>query len=228
MTERTKPWTRRQVLVGTAAGTAALAGCLGGDDSDGSGDGNGGDSTNQFADVPEGDFSRPLRGDQDAEVTLEVYTDFGCPHCQTYVLEDAETIIEEYVTSDQIRYEYRSLPLPVANPESFEAANAARAVFEEGGNRLFWEYEHLLYQEQDRLTSDAPDIYGELASEVGLDADAIQSAGVDQAYSDIVTADRERARELGVSGTPGFVLDGAVVSGGISDVMSAIESALGE
>ncbi|WP_436935391.1 DsbA family protein [Halovenus marina] len=241
MTQRTTRWTRRRVLVGTAAaGVTALAGCLGGDDSDG--DGNGDDSANgdedgsadgsdlldQFSDVPEGDFARPVRGDPEAEVTLEVYKDFACPHCRTYVMEDAERITSEFVTSDQIRYEARSLPLPVADPESFEAANAARAAFEEGGNSHFWAYSHRLFEEQDRLTEDAPDIYGELATELGLDGDTIQSAGANQTYSDTVTADRNRAQQLRIGGTPGFALNGEVVSGGISDVMSAIESALGE
>jgi protein-disulfide isomerase len=222
MTDRTTPWTRRQILVGAAAGTTALAGCLGGDSSDDDQASDGSIDGNE-------DVTRPVKGDPGADVTLEVYTDFACPHCQTYVLEDAETIHSEYTASEQIRYEHRNLPIPVADPESYEAANAARAVFEEGGNAAFWEYDVRLYEEQGRLVSDAPDIYGELATEVGVDADTVQSAGVDQTYSDIISADYDRALELDLGGTPGFILNGDVIGSGnnaVSDVMSAIDDAL--
>lgn len=200
---------RRAVLVGLGAGTIALAGCLG--DSDGA-------------------ESTPVRGNADADVTLEVYTDFACPACAAYAQDSMSGILDTYAEPGDIRYEHRDLLIPVEDPGSSQAANAAREVFEEYGSDEFWTYKSRLLARQGEIAG-GPDVFGDVADEMGLDGEAIQSAGVDEAHEDDVSADESRAESLGVGGTPGFVVDDEFVASGagqdaISDVVAALDDAL--
>jgi predicted DsbA family dithiol-disulfide isomerase len=57
-----------------------------------------------------------------------------------------------------------------------------------------------------------------LASEVGLDATATESALSDQRLAAAVRADEAQARELGISGVPFFLVDGSVAVSGAQSV----------
>lgn len=226
MTEQFRLPTRRQVLAGVAAGSAVLAGCLGDDDdAPATGDGTG----DRGAD----EATVPVRGDRDAAVTLEVYEDYACGFCQDYVMDGAPTLVAEYVDPGDIRYEHRDLPIPVADPESWEAASAAREVLELGGSEAFWEYKERLYEEQGRIGTDTPELYADLAAEVDVDGEDVQSAAVDRIYDGAVEADRQRGVDAGVEGTPTFVVDGDIVASGydedtLDDVRAALDDALGQ
>lgn len=197
--------TRRGFLVGATAGTVAVAGCLGGGASE---------PSNQ--EVAE-DYDVPVRGDPDGAVTIEVYEDYACPACRSYNQNGIEFIRREYLETESVRYEHRNLPIPVSDPESWEAASAAHAVFQQHGAEEFWPYKSGLFARQNELGSETPDLYGEIAAEQGLDGDPIQSAAVDREYDPVARADKERANEIGVEGTPGFVIEDSFVTAGAGE-----------
>ena len=202
---------RRGVLAGLA-GSLALAGCVGDDDNgdDDNGDENG-EEENGLTNGADVSWP-PVKGNPEAAVTIEVYTDFGCPACGIYADEYLPDIEEEYLQNGQVRYEHRDLVLPVYDPESYAAANAARAVFHEEGHETFWEYKSALLERQGELQT-GPDVLGDIADEMGLDGEAIQSAGETEQYEDEVQADYDRAIQHGVPGTPTPVVEGEVASG---------------
>lgn len=220
--------TRRQVLAGagTAAlvGTVGLAGCSGGG-AEGAG---GSEATGTGTGTADPQLSPPVRGDPDADVTLAVYEDFACPHCKDYN-ESGFPELAPYVEEGRIRYEHRDLPIPVLDPGSYEAANAARAVQDRHGDGAFWSYAEGLFARQSGLRSEAPELYAEVAEALGNDGASIREAAVDRAYGASVTADRQRAEDLGVGGTPGFVLNGEVVTSGFGDsTVATVTAALDE
>ncbi|MEF8812785.1 MAG: thioredoxin domain-containing protein [Halovenus sp.] len=235
MTQQRRPRTRREVLAGVAAGSAVLAGCLGGDGDGDDGEPSGsGDDSDAGDDSPADGSDVPVRGDPEATVALAVYEDYACPHCRDYVLNGSPELVEAYVEPGDIRYEHRDLPIPVADPESWEAASAAREMLARAGHDAFWDYAKRLYEEQSRLGTDTPELYAELATAIddSVDGAAVRAAGVDRAHDDAVQADRERAVDLGAEGTPTFVLDGEIVASGYTDavlaeVRAAIDEALG-
>jgi protein-disulfide isomerase len=234
--------TRRQVLAAAGVtGIVGLAGCTGGGstpttdgqggggngdgNSDGGGDGNGSEET------PAGQLSPPVRGDPEADVTLAVYEDFACPHCRDYNANGYPALAEAFVDTGQIRYEHRDLPIPVLDPESFEAANAARAVQTRHGREAFWTYADALFANQDALGSETPGLYAEVAVELDYEGESVRTDAVDRAYTDTVMGDRQRGIDAGVEGTPGFVVNGEVVTSGFGDstvetVRSAVEERL--
>jgi len=220
---------RRDVLA--AAGTMAvgvLAGCSGasgGDGADGDGDG---DATPAAQQLP-----APVKGDPGAAVTLAVFEDYACPHCADYNVEGFPELDAEYVDPGAIRYEHRDLPIPVADPGSFQAANAARAVQDRHGDDAFWTYAAALFERSGEIPGEAPDLFATIADEQGHDGEAIRAAAVDRVYGGTIQADREEAVELGVEATPAFVLNGEVVasgygSGTVEEVSAALDEALSE
>lgn len=63
------------------------------------------------------------------------------------------------------------------------------------------------YFEQGRVVSDIDELVS-LATEVGLDAEAVRSALTERTYSEDVAADIAQARAYGIQGVPFFVVNG--------------------
>jgi protein-disulfide isomerase len=209
---------RRRALLG-AAGlvTTALAGCLGSGTSGSSG--GSGNATTRSGDP----LSAPVRGDPEAGVTVAVYEDFACPHCRSYNAEILPEVESEYIEPGTIRYEHRDFPLPVDDPQSYYAANAARAVQDRTGDEEFWTYADLLFENQSSLGGDR---YASLADEVGVDGDPVRGAAASRVYRTTVMGNKNRGKDEGVTGTPGVIVDGNVLSGYSFDaISSAVESA---
>lgn len=183
---------RRTFLGGVGASAVALAGCLGGG-------------------TAEGSENVPVRGDPDADVTLEVYEDFTCGHCQNYETQTFPQVQEAYLAPGLIRYEHRDYPF--LSSQAWQAASAVREVYEENGNGSFWEYKSALMERGSEIESGAPDVFGSVAEELTLDADSIQTAATDRVHDDAAEADKERGESLGVGGTPSFVVDGELADG---------------
>ncbi|WP_336327033.1 DsbA family protein [Halovenus sp. HT40] len=207
---------RRRFLGSVAAGTVALAGCTGGSETDPA---NGPDTLDEPPEWP------PVLGDPDAAVTLEVFEDFNCPHCQDYNTEQFPEIESEYLDSEQIRYVHRDLPF--LHETSWQAVSAVREVYRLYGNEQFWSYKSTLMSEGGRIQQEAPDIFGEIADQQNLDADAIQQAAADREHDAAAREDRSRAEEYGVQGTPAFVVDGELTDD-LADARETIDTKLSE
>lgn len=212
--DRSSPIRRRAVLGALAAGgTVALAGC---------GGGAGGGET----------LPPPVAGDPEAGVTLAVYEDFACPHCARYNEEGFPGFESAYIEPGEIRYEHHDLPIPVANPGSWEAANAARAVQDRAGDEAFYAFAARVFANYTQIPDAGPSLYESVADDLGLDGVAVRSAAIDRDYQATVEADRQAGDDTGVSSTPTFVLDGEIVAAGWSEsvystVTDAIDRALG-
>ena len=223
--------TRRGLLVTAAAGTATLAGCISGDSSDDTDDG--GDTNSSNSDNPDEATAEttassvPVRGDPDAEVVLEVFEDLGCPACRSYVENGLPELESQYIETERIRYEHRDFP--VTGVEAEQAASAAREVLNRHGNGAFWEFVSAVFSNQDRLV-EAPALFGELAANLGFDADAVETAGAERTHQSVVDRDLDRGQSLGVDATPSFAVDGELVDTGsarsIGDIVDVVSDSL--
>jgi Protein-disulfide isomerase len=229
--------TRRRLLFAAAAGTATLAGCISGDSGDDT-EGNGGEdtddqdantNTNGGDDSDETTASSvPVRGDPEAAVTLEVYEDLGCPACRNYIRNGLPELEAEYIENKQIRYEHRDFVVTGTN--AAQAASAARETLARHGTDAFWAFVDAVFANQERLNSEGSTVLGELASDLELDADAIETAGAERTHQSVVERDKARGLDTGVSATPSFVVDGELVdpgdAGSMSEVVAAVSDSL--
>lgn len=230
---------RRHVLLGVTTGVGLLAGCSGGDDGgdtdsgESAGSGNGPTDGQSPTETTAGRLQAPVLGDPDASVTLAVYEDYACPHCADYNRTGFADLQSTYVDPGQIRYEHRDAPIPVADPGSWQAASAAREVQSRHGS-AFWNYAKKLFENHSDLAGEVAPLFERLASDLEFeDAEGIANAGVNRSHDPTVRADRQRAEDVGVPGTPAFVVDGEVVTSGFGDdtipaVTAALDSALSE
>jgi len=214
--------TRRRTLLGTAGIVAgSLAGCLGSGKAasvdsdikcfDGSGD--------LSADQP---LSAPIKGDPKADITVIAYEDFACPHCKEYVENVVPTIQKQYIKPGKVRYEHRDFPIPVKEPESYTAANAARAVQVLGGDKAFWVALDQLFAHQDSL---GKDLYASLGKQTCLGKKKVKNAAANERYKETIREDRRHGRNKGVRATPTVLVNGSAVDPTVDAISAAIDSA---
>jgi protein-disulfide isomerase len=101
---------------------------------------------------------------------------------------------------------WKNLPLDM-HQNAMGAALAAEAASRQG---KFWEMHDKIFANQQNMTADR---YVQYARELGLD---VQRFVKDRDSADVrqrVEADKKEANALGVSGTPGFFINGHFVSG---------------
>jgi protein-disulfide isomerase len=115
-------------------------------------------------------------------------------------------LVDKYVEDGTLRLEWRDFPY--LGQESVNAALAARAAQDQG---KFWEYHDLLYENQPGGFSDARLI--ELARETGLDVERFEEDLASGRFEQAVAEDFQEGQQMGVTGTPTFVINGRVLAG---------------
>jgi protein-disulfide isomerase len=146
----------------------------------------------------------PVRGPDDAPVTIVTFSDFNCPFCQR-VNPTLEALRARY--PDQVRIVFRHFPLDRIHPRARPIAEAAVCAQEQG---LFWEFHDAVFADGSPLADDAIRATAE-ASGLDLEAfDACLSAGRAQA---VVARDLQAGEAAGVTGTPAFFVNGIRLSG---------------
>jgi protein-disulfide isomerase len=240
------PTTRRSYLaaVGGAAALGTTAGCLGsGSDTaaneatTATGGSNSGDGT-AASPLPDGcdadeldsvsSLARPALGPEDAPVTVDVFEDFACPHCQTFTQDVYPEIRSTYVDPGDVRYRFFDFPIPVDDTWSWAAASAARAVQDRADAETFFAFAEGVYANQGRLSEEGYQVVHDLADEAGVDGCTVAGAADQEPYRSVVEADRQEGVDREIPGTPAVYVDGDVLDGyGWETVDSAIQSRLG-
>ena len=177
-------------------------------------------SSTEFAE----DFD-PVKGNPKAKVTIQEFADFQCPACKSAQIAISQLFME---FKDQVKLEYENLPLPshhMAIPTAL-AGECAATQSEE----LFWSLSDTLYETQEdwaTATSDAF-IFQE-AETIGLDMIEFRSCMVSEQAQDKVQVDLDEARELNISSTPTFFVNGErFVGGSYPELSSLVKAALDE
>jgi len=113
-------------------------------------------------------------------------------------------LMEKY--ADQIKLEYKYLPLVVLHPNAYNAALAAECANDQG---KFWEMYDLLFANQNNLTKSDLKLY---ASQMdGLNADSFNICLDTKAKKNVIDADLNEAAAKGINATPTFFLNGREV-----------------
>jgi protein-disulfide isomerase len=145
----------------------------------------------------------PTRGPTDAPIVLVEYTDYQCPFCMR-VQPTIAALMERY--DGQILHVFKNLPLPNHN----QAQLAGEAAYCAQDQNQYWQFHDWLFQNQrtmNRQTMIAQ------AGELGMDAEVFEACVQEQTYAGRVVADAQEARSFGITGTPGFLVNGRVLSG---------------
>jgi len=145
----------------------------------------------------------PIRGSDSAKITVIEWADFQCPFC-VRVNPTLEKISEEY--GDKVRFGFKHLPLSM-HSKARAAHQAAEAAHRQGKS---WEMHDRIFANPKDLSEET---YLRYANEIGLDIEKYKSDFSSSSVRKKIDADLAKARELGVSGTPSFFINGRFLSG---------------
>tara|TARA_Y100001960_G_scaffold325145_1_gene406965 strand:+ start:339 stop:1085 length:747 start_codon:yes stop_codon:yes gene_type:complete len=166
------------------------------------------------------DAKTPVKGADDAVITIVEFSDFECPFCQR-VTPTLDAILKKY--DGKVKVAYKHLPLDF-HQNAGPAALATIAAHEQG---KFWEFHDAIFAQQQNLNEAT---YLAIAKELGLDMAKFKADMASQEAADKLALDIEEAKKFNISGTPHFLINGVGLSGALpeSEFSAVIEKLLDE
>ena len=147
-----------------------------------------------------------IKGDKDAPVTIVEWSDFECPFCAKFYSQTLGQIEEEYIKTGKVKFVYRDFPLGF-HQNAQKASEAAECADEQG---KFWEMHDLLFE---KGVAGGVSSFKQFAVDLGLDAKEFDDCLDSGKMASEVAKDMQDGQAIGISGTPGFVINGQLVSG---------------
>jgi protein-disulfide isomerase len=148
----------------------------------------------------------PYRGPLDAPVTVVEFSDFHCPFCRR-VQPTLRELMAKYPT--QVRLVYKHFPLDQLHPEARRAAEASWCAQQQD---RFWQFHDIVYANPPdgslaKLTA--------MAAEAGVDVKSFEQCMASPKPAQVVETQVEEGDHYGVDGTPGFFVNGRLISGAV-------------
>ncbi|HEY4134873.1 MAG TPA: DsbA family protein [Alphaproteobacteria bacterium] len=152
----------------------------------------------------EKDVNSPVGGNPNGDVTLVEFYDYRCPYCR-----QAQSVVRDLIKSDaNLRFVYKEFP--ILGPDSVVAARAAVGA----RNSVYYEAFH-----DALITAPNPldlDHVLKIAAGVGLNVDALQLEMRKPEVDQILAANHALAEQIGINGTPAFIVGDNLVPGVVS------------
>ena len=159
-------------------------------------------------------FPGAVLGNPQGTVTLVEFTDYACGFCRESVA-DVTALIAANPDLKVVIREY-----PILSSESVEAAQMALAAAQQGRYRQF-------HAAMFRLGPPSPETIAAAAEEAGLDLARARAAIDTGAFDPQLQSNHQLAAQLGISGTPGWVIGDQTLNGavGLAEMAEAVEEA---
>src|SRR3984957_19734638 len=145
-----------------------------------------------------------VKGNPKARVMIVEFSDFQCPYCG-----QVEATLKSVLAKHEgtVALAFRDMPISQIHPFAQGAAEAARCAGEQG---KFWEYHDLLFADQGALHRSG---LIAKAAKLQLDPQQFETCISSEKYKSQVQQDNQEGMRAGVSGTPGFFINGVFISG---------------
>lgn len=153
----------------------------------------------------EEDSDDPRIGNMNAKIKLEEFFDYNCGYCKR-MIEIKKKLIEE---NSDLQIVFKELP--ILGEASVNASKAALAVNMMDKSKYFQFHTELLNLNGPKT----PDAIEGLAVKVGLDLAKFREALKDPKLDQIIAKNMHLAEEIGVNGTPAYVLAGEFLPGAV-------------
>jgi protein-disulfide isomerase len=159
--------------------------------------------------------AHPSIGPAEAAVTVVEFFDYRCGFCRRMV----PRLDALLAAHDDVRVVF--VEFPVLGPDSLRAAQASLAV---------WRRDPEIYPDVHRAIMAADDLSAPalvaIAEEHGLDGDRLVEDMQSAAVRDRLAANHRLAREIGVEGTPAFIIGDVFMPGAVP--VEQLEAAIAE
>ncbi len=168
-----------------------------------------------FYEYPEQTDGRNM-GDPDAPVQVVEFSDFQCSACEFFHDETLAQLVENYVSTGEVYFTYRSFPVIDAQAARKESQTAALASYCAAEQDRFWEYHDMLFANrigENAGSFTAPRLEA-MADLLNLDA-SFNDCLAEARYLDTLNEDIQIGRQFGVNSTPSFLINGKLVVGAL-------------
>jgi protein-disulfide isomerase len=156
-------------------------------------------------------------GNPKGEISVVEFFDYNCGWCKKAV----DEVTKLTKADPNVRVVMKELPIFGEN--STAAAKAAMASIKQG---KYWEF-HIALMKEKQVTKD--NLF-QIAAKVGLNVDKLKADMADPAIDAALKETMTIAQELGIEGTPGFIIDsrvnvGFVPADGIKEILADVRKA---
>jgi protein-disulfide isomerase len=154
----------------------------------------------------------PVMGSLDAPVTIYYWSEYQCPFCARFDAETLPKLIENYVATGDVRVVF--IEFPYLGADSMTAAVMNQCVWRvvnDSNPDAYWRWHSAVFEAQEKENSGWASRANLLAltrDVEGVSADAVERCMTRNrdAIEGNIETDSQRARALGISGTPGFIV----------------------
>ena len=145
-----------------------------------------------------------VRGNPKAKVIIVEFSDFQCPYCGQ-VESTLKSVLAKH--TDNVALAFRDMPITQIHPLAMGAAEAGRCAGEQG---KFWEMHDAMFSDQAGLDKNG---LASKAQKLGMDQKQFESCLSGEKYKAQIQQDSQEGMRAGVSGTPGFFVNGIFLNG---------------
>jgi protein-disulfide isomerase len=145
----------------------------------------------------------PISGDPHGDVTIVEFFDYQCGYCKRTM----QNVLEVQKEDPRLRVAWKELP--ILGPASEFAARAAMAAKRQD---KYLDFHIAVMSSRGQIT---PDSVFKLAGKAGINVDRLKQDMEDPAIAKYLKDTLLLAQQLGITGTPGFVIGGKLVPGAI-------------
>ncbi|MBR9693186.1 DsbA family protein [Candidatus Woesearchaeota archaeon] len=149
------------------------------------------------------------KGSEDAPVLIEEWSDFECPFCARFYQQTLPQIEEQYIKTGKVKLVYKDFPLSF-HATAQKAAEGGKCALEQG---KFWELHDKIFDSAGAGQKPTVDNLKAWAGELGMNTGKFNECLDSGRMATKVQADMQEGQQKGVRGTPGFLINGELISG---------------
>lgn len=142
-------------------------------------------------------------GNPEGSVTVVEFFDYNCPYCKR-AHTDMKALLEQ---DSDVRFVLKEFP--ILGEGSMQVARLAVAASRQG---KYMEFHDALFEWEGRLDANRG---LQIAEEIGLDTEKLQQDAASGEVANIIAGNINLAGEIGVNGTPGYVVGDELIPGAI-------------
>ena len=147
----------------------------------------------------------PILGSSDASILLIEFGDYQCFYCNKFYHEVEGLLIQQYVETKKIQIVFKDYV--IIGQDSVTAAHATYCAQDQ---EKYWEFHDALYDNwtgENNGWASYSNVVG-FAKSLDLDIPTFEECMISGKYQNRLTANQNDAQNLGLSGTPAFLLVG--------------------
>ncbi len=155
-----------------------------------------------------------FRGDPQAPIVMEEFSDYQCPFCNRFVQETLPSLETNQIAKGEVVLVYYDFPLSSIHPQAPAAHEAAYCAGEEGA-AAYWAMHDALFANLNGWAgqSNTTDLFTGYAGEIGLDVEQFRTCLESGQFAARVQQGSSIGAARGVTSTPSFFINGQALTG---------------